>query len=111
MLVWPECFSVAIAPDTKFAPVMTVFTDSPAYPASGSIFLMMGLAAVVVVAVATVVITVVASVVVTVVDAAVGTDETITWVIFTLYTFSKTERVWVSVSEFVRYPHVPLVFL
>jgi hypothetical protein len=54
---------------------------------------------------------VVASVVVTVVDAAVGTDETITWVIFTLYTFSKTERVWVSVSEFVRYPHVPLVFL
>jgi hypothetical protein len=49
--------------------------------------------------------------VVTVVGAAVGTDETVTCVIFTVYTFSIIARCDVSVLEFTRYPYVPSAFL
>jgi hypothetical protein len=112
IVVEPECCSIAVAPDMKFPPVMVVVTESPAYPSSGSIPLKEGAAAAVVVAaVATVVVFVVTTVVGTGVGAAVGIDETVTWVIFTLYTFSIVKRGYVSVFEFIRYPHVPSVFL
>jgi hypothetical protein len=72
---------------------MVVVTEFPAYPSAGSISLKIGAAAAVVVAaVATVVVFVVTTVVGTGVGAAVGIDETVTWVIFTLYTFSIVKR-------------------
>jgi hypothetical protein len=93
IVVEPDCVSFAVAPDTKFPPVMVVVTESPAYPLSGSISLNRGAAAAVVVAaVAMVVVFVVTTVVGTGVGAAVGIDETVTWVIFTLYTFSIVKR-------------------
>jgi hypothetical protein len=50
------------------------------------------------------VVVIVVSSVVTVVGAAVGTDETVTCVIFTVYTFSITVRFTGSVAGLMRYP-------
>jgi hypothetical protein len=103
MLDEPECVNMTFGVATKFPPEITEVTEFPAYPLSGSISLKEGLeAAVVVAAVATVVAFVVTVVVTTVVGAAVGIDDTVTWVIFTLYTFSMVERGYVSVFEFIR---------
>jgi len=106
-----------VAPDWKLFPTRSVIeTELPALPSSGIILLNDGLPAVVVVTVvvavvfATVAVFVV-TVAVTTVGADVGIDETVTWVIFTLYTFSITFRAAVSVDEDIRYPQVPSVFL
>jgi hypothetical protein len=56
------------------------------------------------VVVAAVVAAVVVTTVVTVVGAAVGTDATVTCVIFTIYTFSSAARFDVSEAGLVRYP-------
>jgi hypothetical protein len=95
--------------DTKFDPVISVVTDVPASPSSGAIALIEGLAVdVVVVAAEVVVVDVLVAVAVTtvviVVGAPVGTDETVTCVIFTEYTLSIIARFDVSVTELVRYP-------
>lgn len=103
MLDEPECVNMTFGVAMKFPPVMVEVTEFPAYPLSGSISLKEGLAAVVVVAaVATVVAFVVTVVVTTVVGADVGIEEMVTWVIFTLYTFSIVERGYVSEFEFNR---------
>jgi hypothetical protein len=65
----------------------------------------------VIVAVADVFLEGVTVVVTTAVGADVGIDETLTCVILTVYTFSMTDLVDVSVFEFIRYPHVPSEFL
>lgn len=71
-----------------------------------------GVVVAVVVVIATVVVVIVVTTVVgTGVGPTVGIDETVTWVIFALYTVSMTFRVAVSVAEFIRYPHVPSVYL
>jgi hypothetical protein len=88
-------------------------TEVPAVPSFGTISLKEGAPAAVVVAAAVVVeVTAVTTVVdITRVGAAVGIDETVTCVIFTMYSFSKVERGNVSVAEFVRYPQDPSLFL
>lgn len=110
MVEEPECVSFTVGVETKPAPLMTEVIESPASPLSGLISLKEGLGAMVVVAVATVVAFVVV-VVGTGVGADVGIDETVTWVILILYTFSIVERGYCSVFEFIRYPQVPSVFL
>jgi len=108
----PERVSLTVGVATKFAPVIVAVKVSPAKALSGSIFLNDGgFATVAVAVVSAVVALVVTTVVGTVVGADVGIDETVTWVIFTLYTFSIVERGYVSVFEFIRYPHVPSDFL
>ena len=112
MVEEPECVNFTVGVETKPAPLMTEVIESPASPLSGLISLKEGLGAAVVVAVVTVVAFVVTTVVVgTGVGADVGIEETVTWVILILYTFSIVERGYCSVFEFIRYPQVPSVFL
>ena len=114
----PERRNWAVRFVIKSDPVISVTTVAPASPSSGSILLIEGFAedAAVVVATADEVVVLavaraVVTAVVTVVGAAVGTDSTVTCLIFIIYTFSITARVVFSVAGLVRYPYDPSVFL
>jgi len=112
----PERRSVAVRLDMKSNPVISVDTVVPASPSSGSMSLIEGLAVdcLVVVGAAVVAFVLIAMVVtpvVTTVGAEVGTEETATCAIFTVYTFSIIARFDVSVLEFTRYPQDPSLFL
>jgi len=112
----PDLVSFTVGVSTKLYPVIVEVTVSLIYPSSGSISLKEGFEAVVVVAVVvtrvvTAVVLTVAAVEVVVAGAAVGTDATVTRESLTVYTFSITDLLVVSVSALIRYPHVPSLFL
>jgi hypothetical protein len=111
ILVAPEWRRLAVRLFKKSDPVISVVTEVPASPSSGSIPLIEGrsweIVVVVVPAVPVAVAVLVAAVVtavVTMVGAPVDTDATVTCVIFTVYTLSSIARFDVSVAGLVRYP-------
>jgi hypothetical protein len=112
----PSLMSMTVAPELKFVPVSEVIAISvPASPASGIIFLNVGLPVGDAVTVVVVVVFVVELVCVVETGAVVeetvkvwiGTEADGIFVIFSVYTFSNTARVSLSVIAFFLYPQLP----
>jgi hypothetical protein len=115
----PAIMSMTVAPDRKFVPVRDVISIFvPASPASGTIFLNVGFPVGDTVAVDVVVVVVVfvvelvcvvetGAVVEETVKVWIGTEAVGIFVIFSVYTFSNTARVSLSVIAFFLYPQLP----